>query len=149
MESWASQDSRAYNLARGGIHRATGMIRKHARDSVHSITDKWFSGDSFYKDVSFGSGYYSIVRPKPEDLKKHKSASGLKKKYTAPQYGLVDEESRLNINVATMDQLQGFPNVSNVLASNIILYRTKKSSKSSRKTTASVAVAKENHTLTT
>ncbi|NDV27658.1 general secretion pathway protein GspK [Desulfovibrio sp. JC010] len=134
VESWSSQDSRAYNLARGGIHRTAGLIRKHARDSVHSITDKWFSGESFYREVKFGPGYYSIVRPGTKDSKKSKNVP--------LEYGLVDEESRLNINVATMDQLQGFPNVSNVLASNIILYRTKKKSKSSRKTTASVALAK-------
>lgn len=144
VESWSSQDRRAYNLARGGIHMAAGIIRKHARDPVHSITDKWFSGETFYKDMKFGPGYYSIVRPESAESKTDNTDSnGMgSKKVVSPQYGLVDEESRLNINVATMDQLQGFPNVSNVLASNIILYRTKKKSRSSRKTTASVAMAK-------
>ena len=143
VQSWSTQDRQAYNLARGGIHIATGIIRKHARDSVHSITDKWFSGNSFYKDISFGPGYYSIVRPDSEKFKKGKAADAKKKTKAAnPRYGLVDEESRLNINVANMAQLQGFANISNVLASNIILYRTKKKIKSSRKAPASVAMAK-------
>ncbi|WP_319777157.1 type II secretion system protein GspK [Maridesulfovibrio sp.] len=143
VESWSRQDRRAYNLARGGIHRAAGIIREHARDPVHSVTDKWFSGDSFYKDMKFGPGYYSIVRPGIED--NAENSAGVKSKKSGKDevnYGLVDEESRLNINVATMDQLQGFPDVSNVLAANIILYRTKKHSKSSSRAPQSVAMAK-------
>ncbi|TIH18115.1 hypothetical protein D0S45_06055 [Marinifilum sp. JC120] len=135
VESWKSQDSRAYNLARGGVHRAAGIIRKHARDPVHSITDKWFSGDSLYKDIKFGPGYYSIVRPDAVVTKKSKKAELL-------QYGLIDEESRLNINVATMDQLQGFPTVSNVLAANITLLLTKKRGNSTKGAPPSVVMAK-------
>ncbi|WP_320006593.1 type II secretion system protein GspK [Maridesulfovibrio sp.] len=144
VESWSSQDIRAYNLARGGIHRAAGIVREHARDQVHSITDKWFSGESLYKDVQLGTGYYSIIRPVSErshDSKQGKfSGRPAESKKEKLQYGLVDEESRLNINVATMDQLQGFPDVSNVLASNIILYRTKKQNKDPKATPPSVAI---------
>jgi|GEM_PF-2628337 general secretion pathway protein K len=135
VESWSSQDRRAYNLARGGIHRAAGVIRKHARDPVHSITDKWFSGQSLYKDVKFGPGYYSIVSSEIDHSKKINKDKVL-------HYGLVDEESRLNINVATMGQLQGFPAVSNVLASNIIYFLTKKRGNSTKGAPASVAMAK-------
>ncbi len=142
IESWSTQDRQAYNLARGGIHRAAGIVRKHARDSVHSITDKWFSGEAFYKDVRFGPGYYSIVRPDSEKFQKDKAAAKNHTKTASPHYGLVDEESRLNINVADMAQLQGFADISNILASNIILYRTKKKSTVSSKTPASVAMAK-------
>ncbi|WP_419781842.1 general secretion pathway protein GspK [Maridesulfovibrio sp.] len=146
VESWNSQDSRAYNLARGGIHMAAGIIRKHARDPVHSITDTWFSGDSLYKDVQLESGYYSIIRPVSEDSKDTKQDNGFGSQHKSnkpeQQYGLVDEESRLNINVASMDQLQGFPNVSNVLASNIILYRTDKQNKDPKAAPLSVATAK-------
>ncbi|WP_421899516.1 general secretion pathway protein GspK [Maridesulfovibrio sp.] len=144
VESWSSQDRRAYNLARGGVHQAAGIIREHARDPVHSITDKWFSGDTLYKDIKFGPGYYSIVRPDPGAVKKHKAGKDSKesKKTVLLQYGLIDEESRLNINVATMAQLQGFPNVSNVLASNIIIFRTKKHGKKGKDVPASVAMAK-------
>ncbi|WP_320173366.1 type II secretion system protein GspK [Maridesulfovibrio sp.] len=144
VESWSSQDRRAYNLARGGVHRAAGIIREHARDPVHSITDKWFSGETLYKDIKFGPGYYSIIRPEPGAAKKKKSGKDSKAAKDAEvlSYGFIDEESRLNINVATMSQLQGFPNISNVLASNIILYRTKKHGKDGKGIPPSVAMAK-------
>jgi general secretion pathway protein K len=128
VEHWSTQSRRAYNLARAGVHRTAGLIREHARDSYHSITASWFSGAEEYRNVSFGPGYYSIVRQdiEPKDGEAETAALSPLKKDEGGGYGLMDEESLLNINTATMTQLQGFPNVSNVLAANIILFITQK-----------------------
>ncbi|MDK2957095.1 MAG: hypothetical protein PWQ57_2591 [Desulfovibrionales bacterium] len=128
VEHWSAQSRQAYNLARAGVHRTAGLIREHARDQYHSITAGWFSGAEEFHDVSFGPGYYSIVRQDfvPKGAGAVTEALSPLEKDEGGKYGLVDEESLLNINAASMSQLQGFPDVSNVLAANIILFITKK-----------------------
>ncbi|OEU68784.1 MAG: hypothetical protein BA863_06585 [Desulfovibrio sp. S3730MH75] len=123
--AWSVKSRRTYNLARAGVHITAGLVREHALDKTHSLHDKWFSNPARYRQVKFDKGYYSILRH-DSDLSLDKSAhSDLFNEETRnPRYGLDDEESRLNINVLDFYQLCRLPEVSEILAADIILYVT-------------------------
>ncbi len=103
--------------ARAGVQRAAAVIREHARDRTHAVTQAWFSDPALYRDVAFGPGSSSLVRRLPDlDLGLSARDEG---------YGLDDEEGRLNVNVATPEMLMAWPGVSTVLAEAVVFYVVK------------------------
>jgi general secretion pathway protein K len=100
--------------ARAGVQRAAALIREHARDRTHAVTQAWFSDPALYRDVAFGPGRSSLVRRLPDlDLGLSARDEG---------YGLDDEEGRLNVNVATPEMLMAWPGVSTVLAEAVVFF---------------------------
>ena len=94
---------------RGLIHTAAAHIRAHARDEANGPADKWWSSEELYHDQPIGEASVSLLREAAED--------------DSPAYGMDDEESRLNINVAEPEHLMAFPGISTVLAESIARYR--------------------------
>lgn len=124
IESWSLKKRRAYNLARAGVHMTAGLIRQHARDASHNLHDKWFSGPAKYKNARFGRGYYSIVRS--DSVPKNpasRRASLFSDDDLSPEFGLRDEESKLNVNVIDFYQLCRLPGLTEPLAAGILHYR--------------------------
>lgn len=108
VERWALNQSRLRWAARGAIHTAAARVREHLKDDFHSPSVKWWSDESLYRDQTVGDASVSLLRPSQKD---------------ETAFGLDDEESRLNINVAHPNHLMGFSGISSVLAEAVVLFR--------------------------
>ena len=108
VERWALNQSQLRWAARGAVHTAAARVREHFRDEFHSPVADWWSDENVYREQTLGQATVSLLRPGPEE---------------EPAFGLDDEESRLNINVAHPEHLMGFPGVSSVVAEAIVLFR--------------------------
>jgi DNA uptake protein ComE-like DNA-binding protein len=93
--------------ARGAAHAAAARVAGHATEEYNGPSSDWWFGKD-YKDVALGVAKVSFRRPA---TKNH------------PVYGLDDEESRLNVNIATAEQLMGFEGISSVVAEAIVRFR--------------------------
>jgi len=103
--------AQSYYGARAGLHRTAAIIRSHWDEPANGLTSPWWSDPKLYRDIYFADMVYSVVRPfKDSPL----------------AYGLDDEESRLNINIATPEMLTQFSGINSVLAEKIFFFRTKK-----------------------
>ncbi len=111
VERWALNQSKLRWAARGAVHAAAAQVRGHLQDDFHSPTAEWWSDESLYHEQVFGEVTVSLLRPNVEN---------------EPAFGLDDEESRLNINVAHPEDLMAFPGISSVVAEAIVLFRLKR-----------------------
>ena len=111
VERWALNQSRLRWAARGAVHAAAAQVREHLQDDFHSPSAEWWSDESLYNEQILGEATVSLLRPDTEGK---------------PAFGLDDEESRLNINVAHERYLMGFPGVSTVVAGAIVSFRAKR-----------------------
>ena len=86
----------AHYLALAGIEKAKALLyqdsRERSRSGRHHSGNLYNSPDQF-RDVAFGRGRFSVLRAGRED-----EGGGV-------LYGISDEESRLNVNVASADEL--------------------------------------------
>ena len=103
--------AQSYYGARAGLHRTAAIILNHWDETGNGLTSSWWSDPKLYKDVPFADMVYSVVRPF---------------KNGASVYGIDDEESRLNINIATAEMLMQFSGINSVLAEEILIFRAKK-----------------------
>ena len=108
VERWALNQSQLRWAARGAVHTAAARMREHINDEFHSPAAAWWSDEDAYRAQALGRATVSLLRPAKDDQ---------------PAFGLDDEESRLNINVAHPDHLMGFSGVSSVVAEAIVLFR--------------------------
>lgn len=86
----------AHYLAIAGVEKAKALLYQNAHD--RSRTSKNHSGELYnspdqFRDVAFGRGKFRVFRRGRQD-----EGGGI-------IYGISDEESRLNVNYATADQL--------------------------------------------
>lgn len=109
IERRALNQSQLRWAARGAVHLAAARVREHLDDDYHSPSDDWWSGEDLYRDLALGQAQVSLLRARQDG-----------------GYGLDDEESRLNINVARPEHLMGFAGVPSVLAEDIVLYRLRR-----------------------
>jgi len=79
----------AFYLARAGVEKAV-FDAKGDSNAWDSLVEPWSNGEELYKDVDLGGGNYSVY---------HTSVSPFGGVVT--NYGMVDEESKININKAT------------------------------------------------
>lgn len=110
VERRALNQSQLRWAARGAVHWAAAQVREHIQDDYHSPADEWWSDEALYRDQAFGEARVSLLRASRDGDEQ-------------PVYGLDDEESRLNVNVARPEYLTGFAGVSSALAEDIILFR--------------------------
>lgn len=133
VERWALNQSTLRWAARGTIHTAAARVLEHATDDYHSPQADWWSDEKLFRDQPIGTALVSLLRPR-DSINSASSAtaagevganddSNSSPQDTAYQFGLDDEESRLNINVAQPNQLTGFPGISTVLAESIVRFR--------------------------
>jgi type II secretory pathway component PulK len=88
---------------RGGIEKAIGVLNEDTRES-DSLIDTWSDNAEEFNDVALSTG----------------PLSGEGCLFSV---GVVDEASKLNINIATKEQLMGLPNMVEDIADSIISWR--------------------------
>ncbi len=113
ITNWQKHASDAYYLARSGIQRTGALLAAHEKENANGPGSPWWSDEQLYHDVRLETGVYT-VRPFANNREEKNNS-----------YGIVDEESYLNINVATPEMLMQFDGITNVLAEEIILYRAR------------------------
>ena len=80
-------------LARAGVERAVFEVENDKTDSYDSLGDSWSVNDAAFTGVKLNGGTFSV----------RKSAHSAEKK---EEYGLVDEERKININRAPYNVLK-------------------------------------------
>ena len=139
IERWALNQSTLRWAARGAVHLGAAQVRDHAADDYHSPQAEWWSDENIFRDQSIGAVQVSLLRPGASEDATTEDHSGNESEVSdtierthdaheeetddSSEYGLDDEESRLNINVAFPRQLMGFPGISTVLAESIVRFR--------------------------
>ncbi len=114
ITGWQRHALDAYYTARAGLQRTGGILAAHAGEKANGPGSPWWSDEQLYRNVRLKNGVYSI-RPFANNLAKKNDS-----------FGVVDEESYLNINVATPEMLVRFEGITNVLAEEIVLYRARR-----------------------
>jgi DNA uptake protein ComE-like DNA-binding protein len=92
----------AHYLALAGIEKARALLYQNAHDRSASRTShdgKLYDDNDHFRDIAFGRGVYRVFHRAGDD------------KGGGVSYGISDEESRLNLNNATTDELNGLPNM--------------------------------------
>jgi len=101
-------------LALAGIERAEALLYQDALNRSHSgknHTGGLYNDPQDFRDISLGRGTWSILRRGRDD-----EGDGV-------IYGVSDEESRLNINTATADELTKIQGLNNDMATAILGWR--------------------------
>jgi competence ComEA-like helix-hairpin-helix protein len=104
----------AHYLALAGIEKAKALLYQNAHDRSRSA--KNHSGDLYnapdqFRDVSFSRGKFRVFRRGRQD-----EGGGV-------IYGITDEESRLNVNYASAEQLTNLTQMTTDIASAILDWR--------------------------
>ena len=81
-------------LARAGIEKAIQTL-KHDSPDVDTLNDFWHNNSEFFKDVDLGNGSFSVSHEDGDQ----------------EIYGMIDEESKININTASQNTLKGLENL--------------------------------------
>jgi len=104
----------AYYLALAGIEKAKALLHQdtveRSRAGVHHGAGLYSSPQQF-QEVSLGRGQFSVFRP------------GNAEEGGGVIYGVVDEESRLNLNVAEVNQLTNIVGLTSDIAAAIVDWR--------------------------
>lgn len=79
-------------LARSGIEKAIQVLR-HDVNNIDSLNEKWRNNITSFKDVNIDGGYYTVSYLRKDQKK----------------FGIVDEESKVNINFANEKMLLLLP----------------------------------------
>jgi DNA uptake protein ComE-like DNA-binding protein len=101
-------------LALAGIEKAEALLYQNARNRSHSgknHTGELYDDAQDFHDVTLGRGSYSILRRGRDD-----EGGGV-------LYGVSDEESRLNANVATQEELAKIDGLSDDVTTAILGWR--------------------------
>lgn len=104
----------AHYLALAGIEKAKALIYQNAHD--RSRTQKNHSGELYnspdkFRDIAFGRGKFRVFR-----LGRQDEGGGV-------IYGVSDEESRLNLNYATINELTNLDQMTTYIAGAIMDWR--------------------------
>jgi hypothetical protein len=102
---------KAHYLARAGINQAIAELEKDTTLDVDYLTEPWADNPEIFKEHPLGSGKFSVsynfaVEDKEETF-----------------YGLIDEERRINLNVADKYMLLCLPGLTKELVDNIRAWR--------------------------
>lgn len=106
FSSRLSANTRMYYIARAGVQRAIFEVENDETETYDSLYDSWGNNDAAFNNVSFGGGKFSVIRPEPPGPSAGKGTSAAQAGESKPQYGLIDEESKININKAPHDVLK-------------------------------------------
>ena len=104
----------AHYLALAGIEEARALLYRDAQDrsrSQKNHTGNLYDDETQFRDVPFGRGTFRLLhRGRPDE------GGGI-------IFGVSDEESRLNVNTATTDELTQLPNLTPDVAKAIVNWR--------------------------
>jgi len=112
----------AHYLALAGIERAKALLYQNAHDrsrSGRNHSGELYSADEKFRNVRFGRGQYSVFRrARPEE------GGGI-------VYGVADEESRLNLNTASAEELLRLEGFTRPMAMAVVAWRGENSPENS------------------
>lgn len=100
----------AHWLARAGVERAMAELMTDEPD-VDTVTDTWCDDEEIFHDAALAGGTYSVIHDDGEDS-------------PSPVYGASDESAKLNLNVATREQLMKLPDMTDSIAGAILDWRS-------------------------
>ncbi len=86
----------AHYLALAGIEKAKALLFHEAADrkkAAQNHSGKLYNSEELFRDIPYGRGAFSIIRP------------GSRDEGNRVLYGIADEESRLNINTVSQQEL--------------------------------------------
>jgi competence ComEA-like helix-hairpin-helix protein len=105
----------AHYLAVAGIEKAKALLYQEARERSRSgrhHSGQLYDAPEQFRDVTFGRGQFRVFRQGRED-----EGGGM-------LYGISDEESRLNVNVASADELGKLYGMTPDVVAAILAWRT-------------------------
>ncbi len=101
----------AHWAARAGVERGIASVMDDAIDStLDSESDLWSNNEPIFKQIQVGSGAFSLIQERYEDA-------------PLDWFGATDESAKLNVNVATREQLMKLPKMTAPVAAAIIDWR--------------------------
>lgn len=101
-------------LALAGVEKAKALLYRDARDRSHSAknhTGELYDASAQFREIEFGRGTFSVLRRGRVD-----EGGGV-------IYGVADEESRLNINIADADTFSKLQGMTPVVSAAILAWR--------------------------
>jgi len=104
----------AHYLALAGIEKAKALLYQNAHDRSRNgknHTGELYNAPDQFRDIAFGRGKFRVIRRGRED-----EGGGI-------IYGVSDEESRLNVNYATLDELTNIDQMNTYIAGAIMDWR--------------------------
>jgi competence ComEA-like helix-hairpin-helix protein len=107
----------AHYLALAGIEKAKALIHQETEDLQMSGAvwrSNLIDNPQLFRDVPLGRGLFRVTRPA------RREEGG-----QSPMYGLCDEESRLDLNAASLDELKRLPGMTPEIAAAIADWRDK------------------------
>lgn len=99
--------------AEGGIYWTLYFLSHENKEKYQSLSQNWSSNPKIFKEIKIGNSCFSISYEDPSN-----TGNTLK-------YGISDEESKININLASKEILLNLPSSSEELADAIIDWRDK------------------------
>lgn len=116
--------------ARGAIHMAMARISAQDEQPFHSPQDEWWATVENWQNIELGDVQIDLGRvASPANDSNEKEIQNqiqnlpIRPLESALLFGPVDGESRLNINIATVDQLTLVPGFTDEIAERIVEYR--------------------------
>lgn len=98
-------------LAEAGLYRAIGeLVTDRDLFGSDSLSEPWNNSSSMFLDVGMGTGTYRLSHPNLQEP-------------GSEQYGAMDESGKLNINIATREQLLQLPGMTPEIADALIDWR--------------------------
>lgn len=104
----------AHYLALAGIEKARALLYRDGQDRSRSRknhTGNYYDNAQEFRDIAFARGTFSVIRRGRPD-----EGGGI-------IYGVSDEESRLNVNTATAEELANLQNMTPDVATAIVNWR--------------------------
>jgi DNA uptake protein ComE-like DNA-binding protein len=98
-------------LARSGVYQAVSLLRMD-HNSTDSESDSWYNNGELFNKVSLPGGDFTVLADRFQQD-------------SSPVYGVVDENSKLNLNTATAEALVALPGMTRVYADAIIDWRSR------------------------
>lgn len=90
------QADEAHALAAAGVEKARSVLRvQDLTETYDKLTEDWASSKGFFKEVPLANGTFSVTRTFVNDKTGEKGTA----------YGLTDEQSKLNLNIAEAETL--------------------------------------------
>lgn len=100
-------------VARGGVHQFASALTTRVAESSNGPQMRWWRDEVPFRPIEAPRSTGLIAAGSDPAILDQADSSE----------GLVDEESRININTATPEQLMAFPGFSNLIAEEIVRYR--------------------------
>ena len=102
----------ALHLAKAGVQQAIAELLEDPTPDVDAPVDSWFNNPEIFKEIGLNQGSYTVSFSVQEGDQADKTV-----------YGIMDEDRKININIASKEVLTRLPGVTNEMADSILDWR--------------------------